>query len=81
MAGPVASALVGPGRGRLGSRAATSMLSNPLTLAALVVIGSRIDRSTEPSAAWCCTRSTPVQARWGRVGRAARNWLAWKSAS
>ena len=33
-------------------------------LTSLVVIGSFSERGTEPSAAWCSTRSTPCTARW-----------------
>jgi hypothetical protein len=49
-------------RGTPASRAATSMLRKPLTLLSCVSSGRSIERGTLPSAAWCSTRSTPLQA-------------------
>ena len=39
----------------LASRAATSMFKKPVILAAFVLMGSLIDRGTDPRAAWCRT--------------------------
>jgi hypothetical protein len=47
----------------LASRAATSMFRKPVTLVSLVSDRVAIERDTEPSAAWCSTKSTPSQAR------------------
>jgi hypothetical protein len=47
----------------LASRAAVIMFRKPVMLTSLLVIGSAIERDTEPSAAWCSTKSTPSQAR------------------
>src|SRR4051794_17789862 len=44
------------------SRAATSMLRNPVMFAALEEIGSSMERGTLPSAAWCSTTCAPAQA-------------------
>ncbi len=45
------------------SRAATSMLRNPPMLTSLVVMGSLIERGTEPRAASCKTYWHPSTAR------------------